>query len=276
MKLSAAVVATAMVMLLLSTPIDGNNEEDLVEWLKDETGIENISEQATNIKISKKTDEIQFVEQTEGIMAGKRGNILLIYDIIKNPKVDYASRTNFLPSEPNTARVLLLDHNERGNLFFTTVLSGCDVWVATGGEGSEPLVLHINADGIEDRAENLRYKEYLACKALKVFNTERQDESGYKFIQRLSYDYARTVLAPNAINEYWANFEKNFNGYCSSDYQGIDVNLYPGDALHGFYGWYDSDSGEWIFKHRNLKQHQTHCAPSEKGKAKGDSFCVLM
>ena len=148
MKLSAAVAATAIVLLLLSTPIDGDNEEDLVEWLNGETGIEKITEQVTNIKISKITNEIQFVEQTKEIMAGKeRGNnILMIYDIIRNPEVDYASRTNFLPSEPNTARVLLLDHNERGNFFFTSQLGGCDVWVATGGEGSEPLVLHINAN----------------------------------------------------------------------------------------------------------------------------------
>ena len=42
MKLSAAVAATAIVLLLLSTPIDGDNEEDLVEWLKGETGIEKL------------------------------------------------------------------------------------------------------------------------------------------------------------------------------------------------------------------------------------------
>ena len=53
--------------------------------------------------------------------------------------------TNFLPYVENHATFMQLDHSRFGNWFFTSPLSGCEVWIVHDRSGEQPFIIHLNS-----------------------------------------------------------------------------------------------------------------------------------
>ena len=254
MKLSVLVVTIAAVLLLVSTPIEGNGNA-LKEWV-DEVQGEPIGVVVQNsvkpgfiyneIAVDNSKD-ITFIEQKRAIMAGRTTDDLFLtafaseafYDVDSN----FVSPTNYLPWGEDRAKALLLNSNSWGEWFLTAPLSGCDVWIADHDD-YEPLVIHINANSLGDKpVENLQYKQRLAFDVLNYFNQniQKQQKKFYRFVQRISYNYAKKIGSDvDAIGEYWNQFTKD----------NIPFSLYW-DQLGFFYGFYSSST--WHFVLKDLK-----------------------
>ena len=147
--------------------------------------------------------------------------------------------SNLLPFVENEATYLLPDHKKWGNFFITSVLTGCDTWVADDDSGYDPLIVHVNANDIADPVANLKQKQNLAMATLDYFNQDTR--LNYEYIQRVSYDYAKETPNPDDINEYWNEF---------TDETGIPYTLYyPAKAV--FFGLYASSA--WNFAVKNIE-----------------------
>ena len=175
-----------------------------------------------------------------GVSSDENGYVITSFKTSEGPsgiiegvvKSTYAP-SNLLPFSENDATYLLLDHREWGNYFITGVLSGCDIWIANDENDYDPLVVHVNANDIADPVANLKHKQNLAMATLDYFNQDTQLD--YKYIQRVSYNYAKETPNPDDINEYWNEFKEE---------TGIPYTFYyPARAV--FFGLYASD--EWRF-----------------------------
>ena len=258
MKLSVLVVTTAAVLLLVSTPTEGNGNA-LKKWVDKAKG-KVITIAVQHSSVSKVCDEVDidditFIRQSGAIMAGKTtdGSYLTAFASAANYKVvsKFVSPTNYLPWAPDKAIALLLDSNKWGDWFLTAPLSerGCDVWIADHDD-YEPLVIRVNANDLSDNpVESLQYKQRLAFQFLGYFNKNYQKKKHkfYRFVQRVSYNYAAAEddddegSDVDAINEYWNQFTKDTN---------IPFSFYLSQSGF-FYGYYSSSA--WHFALKDLE-----------------------
>ena len=260
MKSSVLVVTTAAVLLLVSTPTEGNGNA-LKKWVDEVQGNSidvlvqgSVPESGYNEIAVDDSKDITFIEQSGAIMAGRTANNFYLTVFVGASAANYkvvpkfVSPTNYLPWGVDKATTLLLDSNSWGNWFLTATLSGCDVWIADHDD-YEPLVIHINANSLGDKpVENLQYKQELAFQVLQYFNqnTQKQQRKFYRFVQRVSYDYAAAEddndekSATDAINEYWNQFAKDTN---------IPFSFYLSQSGF-FYGYYSSSA--WHFTLKDL------------------------
>lgn len=187
-----------------------------IEWdetAKDETRYKTIPS-------SSYPGSIEEVEQPNNVIAAKlkdeKYNMVVIFDTKPssgNPIEDPESPANFLPFFTDKARFLLVDG--RRGFFTTSMLSGCDMWIADK-VNLEPLIIHINANKYkDDPLRNLQYKQDLAVEALEYFNRNiiKNRNNYYTFYLRVSFDYAYYISDPDKkkeIQNYWTKFHNDF------------------------------------------------------------------
>ena len=123
------------------------------------------------------------------------------------------------------------------------------MWIADHDD-YEPLVIHINANSLGDKpVKNLQYKQRLAFQFLQYFNqnVQKQQRKFYRFVQRVSYDYAAAEddddegSDVDTIKEYWNQFTKDTN---------IPSSFYLSQSGF-FYGYYSSSA--WHFTLKDLE-----------------------
>ena len=209
-------VSVFVLIAFAITPSKGDGYV-LKKWMDSAKGVKNIVESSVSVSynISQDTNIVE-IQQIRPIKAAKceEENVLTAFS---NPDSDYCtadeelvSETNFLPWSEDKATFMRLDHIRWGIWFFTSKLSGCDIWIADRKGEFEPLVIHANANSLgNDPVRNLQCKQNLSMMALTKFN-QKYNQS-YKFIQRISYDFASVPgLSPEQkeqIKEYWNSFK---------------------------------------------------------------------
>ena len=217
MKPSRVLFLTGILLLAFGTPSNGNGQA-LKQWLDSAKQVWIAAEEsAVNaVRYHSIHENVEEVEQREKIVAAKdkRYDNLILFSGYPITPIDQArqSDTNFLPWQTDKATFLRLDHGTWGPWYVTSPLSGCDVWIADH-QNFDPLTIHINANSLAQfPLKNLRYKEDLANIALNYFNERimRNPAYYYKFIQRISYDYANdpgtTPEEKQDIDNYWKDF----------------------------------------------------------------------
>ena len=255
MKLSRVVLLTGVLLLAFgATPSKGNGQA-LKQWMDSAKEVGFIDEPSaiTAVWVYPIHAYVDEIRQVKEIFAAKsaRYNDLVVFSGQSTTPIDQSrlSKTNYLPWQPNKATFLRLDHNMWGTWYLTSPLSGCDVWIADH-RNFDPLTIHINANSLAQfPLRNLQYKEELANVALNYFNERVMINPAhyYKFIQRISYDYASDPgISPQErqeISNYWKNFRFPYVFY-STD-KGEQAFLY------GTYssGWFSS---AWSFVLKEL------------------------
>ena len=264
MKLSAAVAATAIVLLLFSTPIEGKT---LKTWLDAAVGIsfeiQSSTKEGYKVTCEDQSNSCYFIQLQE-IKVGKIKNsmrermLATFVGELKDPVEwrikDYA-KTNFLTSMSGFATVLLLER-KWGDWFITAPLGQCDVWVAHLKD-SEPLVILTDSDVFGNPSKKMINNEKLAMNALKRFNEENAKQ--YKFVLRVTFDlsviYKRLPESDptwNAIDEYWDSFKKkNIKFTLYSNAVENAAKNFPIINPVFFYGQYIVRSGKWKFVLKN-------------------------
>ena len=217
MKRSAILLPVVLLAITFASPSYGDGDA-LKHWLKRASRVTVASSyrpRSINVKrIS--LEHVQEIEQRENIKIAKEANsnMLYIYNGDSPAVLDkkLQTDTNFLPFLEDRATFMHLNHNQFGNWFATSPLSGCDVWIADS-KNLEPVVIHINANKFGNQPlRNLEYKQELANNILNHLNrgTGRQK---YEFVLRISYDFEHdkdtSRQEKTRINGYWNTFKKS-------------------------------------------------------------------
>ena len=63
--------------------------------------------------------------------------------------------THFLPWVSNHATFMQLDRSRFGNWFFTSPLSGCEVWIVHDRNGNQPFIIHLNLYDCDNKPEDM-------------------------------------------------------------------------------------------------------------------------
>lgn len=219
MKPSRVLFLTGILLLAFGTPSNGNGQA-LKQWLDSAKEVLIVTEESATDAVRYHSipnhQDVEQVDQMENIVAakGSRYDDLVLFSGYPITPIDQArqSETNFLPWHPDKATFLRLDHGTWGPWYVTSPLSGCDVWIADH-KNFDPLTIHINANFLAQfPLRNLQYKEDLANIALNYFNERIMQNPAYyyKFIQRISYNYANdpdiTPEEKQDIDNYWEDF----------------------------------------------------------------------
>ena len=257
---SSRVLIQASIFILIAfaaTPSEADGKE-LKYWMDSAMGVGIVADGTVRhsrqfIHVSQNVVEVKQVRDITAAKCAKINNLVAftgsteICDAYGGIDSQLSSNTHYLPWFPDEALFMLLDHSKWGNWYFTSRLSGCDVWIADREGGFEPLTIHINANALQsDPVKNLEHKERLATRALNTFNQKYQQ--AYRFIQRISYDYASdpytTSSEKEAINNYWQRYIAG---------TGIPHALYLTESGF-FYGIYDAGAftGAWNFVLKDL------------------------
>lgn len=247
----------AMVLLSVTSPVRGNV---LTNWLDTATTVIQVVEDDYSLvgpgkPITKKTtdyNDVVLIDQTGKVISarGKAGSqfssVLFVFGngstkeqyVDKNTKTD----TDYLPADKNKASFKLLQA-KNGSMFITSVLTGCDVWIADR-MGVQPLVVHVNAYQYSgDPVRQLTYMEGLATEALNYFN-DKITQNYYKYIMRVSSDFAGQYPSDrDKINDYWNQFSR----------KNIPHVLYDASNPALLYGTLNAPQNiEWYFRLKDL------------------------
>lgn len=183
------------------------------DWIEDARDVKvSIAYYEQSFKINRfESSIIEFAPRPEDVptapvkaqLQTSRGNkpTLVIFNDERSPE---DAKINFLNWNKNIATFMQLNHLKWGDWFVTPPLSGCDAWIAVA-EGLEPVVLHINANGVKMKVENLQHKELLAEKIKQTIG------SRYMFALRISSDFKQkdkylSVEDKDNIDNYWKKF----------------------------------------------------------------------
>ena len=247
--------ASFFLLLLLITPSQGGTRQ-LQKWLDNPRTTSILFRKDSSIALSERDvmgRVIKEVERTGPIIVGvcEDKHFMWIYSGEKRlcqtvMSQELQSLTNYLPMKENGASYLLLE--AAPPFYITDQLSGCDVWIAER-PNSRPLTIHINSnENANDPSTNLYEKERLAEQVLGIFNDGHGN--GYRFVLRLSYNYAKNLRPPcpiqsNEINNYWNDFGQRYPDLP------LGHHLYdnPGTL---FYGMYHDRENLWVYSLKDV------------------------
>lgn len=113
------------------------------------------------------TDTAVKYVQSAAIYVGKNADSNFLYvsqnkdDLDPNDSAD----SNFLPYNSNKASYLIISTLNWGLWFFTSELTGCEIWIATEN-GNTPVMFHVNTMDCDYSTEKLQQRENMAVDAL--------------------------------------------------------------------------------------------------------------
>ena len=138
----------------------------------------------------------------------------------------------FLPYDVNTNTYMIL-YPALAPWFFTSELSGCDIFVATAeNQGNRPMVIHSNLNNCGKDVMNLRSKGESVDQLLK-------SHPGYQLIARVYHEPLGDEKMEG--NQYLAEYKINHQGIYLISYNMVP----PATPQHyQFFGHYDT---KWNF-----------------------------
>ena len=160
-------------------------------------------------------------------------------------------RTHFLPYEENRGTYMQLSYAEFGDWFFTSQLSGCEIWIAHDRNSkTQPLIIHSNSFDCQHERK-LTENVQLSTAALMHYNNKYNRH--YELVHRVMWDIRDLSTDPDG---YIKGFQQLFPH--------VQIAMYNRPAL--FYGRHrqpyrcEDDNaayyGGWTFHLR--EQHELH------------------
>ncbi len=162
--------------------------------------------------------------------------------------------THFLPWAPNRGTFIQLSHAAFGEWFFTSQLTGCEIWIAHDrNPHTQPLIMHVNTHDCQSERE-AGEREELGRAALRRYNIQYQRH--YELLHRIMKDVNRNPLVYPDPAGYLNGLHERFPH--------VQLTIYDDSAL--FYGMHrqpyfceDENAayyGGWTFHLRNTEQLQ--------------------
>ncbi len=198
-------------------------------------------------------------EQTTALQVakGRTSNDLYVHD---NPQnlVEIDPQTlqeiHFLPWAPNRGTFMQLSHAAFGEWFFTSQLTGCEIWIAHDrNPNTQPLIIHVNTHNCQDERE-AGEREELGRAAIRRYNIQYQRH--YELLHRIMKDVNRNPLVYPDPDGYLNGLHERFPH--------VQLTIYDDSAL--FYGMHrqpyfceDENAayyGGWTFHLRNTERLQ--------------------
>ena len=165
-----------------------------------------------------------------------------------------------LPFRDNENTYMILDP-ERAPWFFTDMLGGCDIFVATAqNQGNKPLVIHANRNLCDDQEKNLK------SKGDSVNNMLANINGNYRVIARAYYKSRNPQELVTRINTYINQYEQNIPGIKLLPYNNCERT--PQEQGFYFFGQYLSTQqpAHWRFYLKGMKDGSlSHFDVSQQG-----------
>ena len=178
--------------------------------------------------------------------------------------------THFLPWVPNRGTFMQLNNTEFGEWFFTSQLSGCEIWIAHDrNPNTQPLIIHVNSLDCENE-QILGQREALGNAALMRYNTRHNRH--YELLHRIMVDITKNPEVYTDPAGYLNGLHERFPH--------LQISIYDDNAA--FYGmhrqpYYCEDEnaayyGGWTFHLRNTERLQFY--PMSESGVDFDSLTV--
>ena len=143
---------------------------------------------------------------------------------------DLQFRVMFLNQFPNTVSYMILDP-QKGHWFFTSELSGCDIFIATkASQPNMPMIFHANLDELykmEQQVENLKWKGETVDEILKKF------QMGYVLKARIHITPEQAI--PIGYDQYWQKYKADHKGVKVYRYNFDSALTFPQTQFYGYY-----------------------------------------
>ena len=151
------------------------------------------------------------------------------------PIADLRFRAMLLNQFPNTVSYMILDP-QKGHWFFTSELSGCDIFIATkASQPNMPMVFHANLDELyktEQQVENLKWKGDKVDEILRAFQMD--------YVLKVRIHVTPEKPIPSNYDKYWKDYKTAHQDRVKV-YRYIfnDALTFPQTQFYGYYekGW---------------------------------------
>lgn len=176
---------------------------------------------------------------------------------------DTLQQTHFLPWVPNHGAFMQLSYADFGNWFFTSQLSGCEIWIAHDrNPNNQPLIIRVNSHDCQNEKE-IGEREALGVAALKRYNMNHKRH--YELLQRIMVNISGNPVVYTDPDGYLSGLHRRFPH--------VQITMYDHHAV--FYGmhcqpYYCEDDtgayyGGWKFYLRSTDSLQFYAMRAPTG-----------